>query len=55
MAGRLGRPPVGPQVMVRIPTDTLAELDRQAGALGVTRAALIRRILSQWIDAGLVA
>lgn len=44
-----GRPPVGTQVKVRVPDETLAALDARAEADGITRAALIRRL----VEAGL--
>lgn len=47
-----GRPSLGTVITVRVPADVLAELDRQAVLLEVSRAEVIRRILVAWRDAG---
>ena len=41
-AGRLGRPPVGAKVEVRLPDDLLAAVDAIAAADGTSRADVIR-------------
>ena len=41
-----GRPPIGRQIMVRIPDDLLAEIDRRAAEYGLTRAETMRRALA---------
>jgi hypothetical protein len=38
-----GRPPIGPQVPVRIPADLLADIDAEADRRGITRSDEIRR------------
>lgn len=43
MTGR-GRPPIGPVVTIRYPTDVLAAVDRLAHLEGITRAELLRRL-----------
>ena len=48
MSASPGRPYVGPEVRVRIPPDLLAIIDEEAGRLGLTRAAMVRGILSDW-------
>jgi hypothetical protein len=48
MSAKPGRPYVGPEVRVRIPPDLLAKIDRAAPRRGLTRAAMIRAILSDW-------
>jgi Ribbon-helix-helix protein, copG family len=40
-----GRPPIGAPVRVRLPHDLVAWLDRQAAALGISRAAYVREVL----------
>jgi predicted transcriptional regulator len=42
-----GRPRVGPQVAIRLPTDLLARIDAIAAERGRTRAEVIRRALSR--------
>lgn len=37
-----GRPEIGPQIKVRIPEDTLTQVDAAAAAAGVSRSAWIR-------------
>jgi metal-responsive CopG/Arc/MetJ family transcriptional regulator len=41
-----GRPPIGRQIMVRIPAELLAEIDRRADEYGLTRAETMRRALA---------
>ena len=40
---RGGRPPVGPMISLRFPTDLTARLDAHAAATGTTRSDLLRR------------
>jgi hypothetical protein len=44
-----GRPPVGPVIEVRLPADTLAALDAEAAVQQVTRAAMVREALNEWV------
>ena len=44
MAGR-GRPPIGPDIRVRLPVEVRDELQRRADAEGVPLAEIARRIL----------
>jgi len=44
-AGR-GRPPIGPRVTIALPAELLADIDAQAAARGLARAAEIRRRLA---------
>lgn len=46
-AGVVGRPPVGDRVVVRLPDDLLAEIDRRAAVLGRSRASVIRSLLDE--------
>ena len=41
-----GRPPIGPAITLRLPADLLKQLDRRAKRDGVTRAELVRQLLS---------
>lgn len=41
-----GRPPVGTAINMRLPADLLAEVDAAAGAEGVSRAEMIRRLVA---------
>lgn len=45
-----GRPTTGTPVQVRIPPEIIAKLDRTAEYFGITRAALLRRILDHWAE-----
>lgn len=45
-AGR-GRPPIGPRVTIALPAELLADIDAQAAARGLARAAEIRRRLAE--------
>jgi Arc/MetJ-type ribon-helix-helix transcriptional regulator len=42
-----GRPPVGDRVVVRLPDELLADIDRRAAALGRSRASVIRSLLDE--------
>jgi hypothetical protein len=44
-----GRPPTGVRVEANIPADVLAELDVEAAEHELTRAALIREVLEQYV------
>jgi len=46
MAARPGRPRIGPTVKVPLPPDVVEALDRLAAARGMTRAALVRHIVT---------
>lgn len=46
-----GRPEIGPAVNTRIPDDILAQVDRYASEGGVSRAAMIRNLLVEALDA----
>lgn len=46
MTGR-GRPPVGPRVVVRLPDELLARVDRDAERAGETRSQALRRIIAE--------
>ena len=46
----MGRPPIGPVVLVRIPPDVIARLDAQAERKNITRAELLRRIATEWLE-----
>jgi|GEM_PF-6625011 metal-responsive CopG/Arc/MetJ family transcriptional regulator len=48
-----GRPPIGRQIMVRIPDDLLAEIDRRAAEYGLTRAETMRRALAELLGAAI--
>ena len=43
----LGRPPVGPPIQIRLPRLLLDAVDRHAAEHGLSRAAAVRRLLSQ--------
>jgi predicted DNA binding CopG/RHH family protein len=48
-----GRPSTGVRVDIRIPADLLTQIDAEAELDGITRAELIRGILSHWsVQAG---
>lgn len=51
MTGK-GRPPTGTAVHIRIPDELLAEVDRQAQGLAVSRAEMIRRLLDHAVGRG---
>lgn len=42
---RMGRPRIGERVSVRLPDETLKELDARAAAVGVSRAEAIRLLV----------
>jgi len=42
-----GRPEIGPAVMVRLPEEMIAQLDARAEAEEVSRAEIVRRMLSE--------
>lgn len=44
---RVGRPPIGDRVTVRLPADLLNELDRRARGAGLSRAEAIRLLLDR--------
>jgi metal-responsive CopG/Arc/MetJ family transcriptional regulator len=46
-----GRPPVGPAVQIRLPDDILKQIDQYAREGGVSRAAIIRTLLVEALDA----
>lgn len=48
MTARTGRPPVGPQVKVRLPAELLAAVDAAAVERGVTRSEMVRLVLLDW-------
>jgi hypothetical protein len=45
-----GRPTTGTPVQVRIPPETLAEVDRASSYFGTSRAEMVRRILASWAE-----
>jgi hypothetical protein len=47
---RVGRPPVGPAIQVRLAPEQLAWVDRYARAAGCSRAEAIRRLLTETFD-----
>ncbi len=48
----LGRPVVGPQVVVRMSEAMRADCDRAAGAAGLTRAEWLRQVIEGALAAG---
>lgn len=44
---RVGRPPIGDRISVRLPAAMLTELDARAESAGVSRAEAIRLLLDQ--------
>jgi len=42
-----GRPEIGPAVMIRLPEELLAEVDSRAEAEEVSRAEIVRRLLTE--------
>jgi hypothetical protein len=44
-----GRPAVGPEIKVRLPADTLADLDYVAERASMTRASVVRYIVDGWM------
>ncbi|MCC5952237.1 MAG: ribbon-helix-helix protein, CopG family [Acidimicrobiia bacterium] len=49
---RIGRPPVGDRISVRLPEEMLVEVDRRAAAAGVSRAEAIRLLLGRALATG---
>ena len=45
-----GRPEIGPAVLIRLPEELLTALDRKAEGEGISRAEIVRRLLSDVID-----
>ena len=43
----MGRPRIGEPVLIRLPADLLADVDKRAVADDVSRAEMIRRLLGQ--------
>lgn len=48
--GPRGRIPIGDVIAVRLPREIRAEIDSAAAELGMTRAALLRRIVALALD-----
>lgn len=46
MTKRVGRPPVGPRVTVRLPEDLLIRVDEEAARTAESRATSIRRLIA---------
>ena len=44
---RVGRPPIGDRISVRLPPALLAELDVRAARAGIARAEAVRLLLNQ--------
>ena len=48
----MARPPIGRPVEVRLPPETLAEVDARAAAAGHTRAVALRHAVEAWLAQG---
>lgn len=46
-----GRPPIGPEKSVRLPAALWARVEVDAASSGITRVAMIRRIVEFYYDA----
>lgn len=47
-----GRPPIGPMVNVRLPEELIAKLDKHAADYGISRAEVIRLLLTIEVEEG---
>ena len=47
---RGGRPPIGPQINVAIPPETVARVDAAARAVGVSRSEWIRQAIAERLE-----